>query len=121
MERNPSNTLPGPTYRFRPLGRRAAWLGREAPEPRPRQVRSPRASQTQQSIGFSWLSSLIIARIVACANARDRASAGNTGQKNASVDLGAMPADGFDAAAKNSGPRHVPVAALQGNGWTIHQ
>ena len=32
--------------------------------------------------------------------ARMRASAGNTGQKNAPVDLGPMPADGFDAAAK---------------------
>jgi len=32
-----------------------------------------------------------------------------TPAKNASVDLGAMPADGFDAAAKkHSGPRHVP-------------
>jgi len=28
--------------------------------------------KTQQSIGLSWLSSLIVARIVACANARDR-------------------------------------------------
>ncbi len=28
-----------------------------------------------------------------------------------SVYLGAMPADGFDAAAKKSGPRHVPLAA----------
>jgi hypothetical protein len=45
---------------------------------------------------------------VACANARDRASAGNTGQKNASVDLGAMPADGFDAAAKKFGTSARP-------------
>jgi hypothetical protein len=28
-----------------------------------------------------------------------------------------MPADGFDAAVKNSGPRHVPLAALKGTGW----
>src|SRR5260370_37869929 len=34
-----------------------------------------------------------------------------TRQKSTSVYLGAMPADGFDAAAKKSGPRHVPLAA----------
>ena len=32
-----------------------------------------------------------------------------------------MPADGFDAAAKKSGPRHVPLAAPKGSGWNIHQ
>jgi len=40
--------------------------------------------------------------------ARMRASAGNTGQKNAPVDLGPMPADGFDAAAKKFGTSARP-------------
>jgi len=44
-------------------------------------------------------------RVRECAR---RASVGNTGQKNASVDLGAMPADGFDAAAKKFGTSARP-------------